>query len=325
MLERVKTWKVEFEKKYGAGSCTEIDGTNKEESELAGLINSAISPSLFSSKKLLLCRNCLPIKAGQEDLAKAILGAINAPSPDVHSVFYNTKKPDKRLSLVKSILNSGAELVDFEVPTGAMLQAWIKRRAALKGASIDDGALVKFMDFLGADTGSRPNYQANGEPYDLWQADNEMNKLVAYSSRISTKNVELLFKPYTPTNIFSIADGMVKGNIEGALKAAEDLFDSESADDKGVAIKIVGMLAQQFKSMLLVNLLSKNKMDTSSIARLLDWSPQRASAVSRSAASFSEQQSRAVLSELSQTDIKLKSTDQNPRLMIAELIRKNKR
>jgi DNA polymerase-3 subunit delta len=325
MLERVNAWKSEFEKKYGNGSCVQIDGSNIEEGNMIAALRSAIAPSLFFSKKLLLCRNCLPTKASQDDLAEVVLQIIQSQNPDMNSVFYNTKKLDKRLSAVKTILNSGAEIVEFEVPSGYQFGAWIKRRAATMEALVDEQAVSKLVEFMGGvEAAGQTRYGQNEPAYNLWQADNELKKLAGYSKNITSKNVELLVEPQVPANIFTIADGMASGKVNQSLKAAEDLFESESVDDKGIAIKIVGMLAQQFKGILFVRLLSKKKLDNAAIARALDWTPQRTAAVSRSAANFSEDRCRRILSELSRIDLQLKSTDHSPRLLILNLINKNK-
>ena len=56
LRRKVDIWKNEFAKKYSGSSVVVLDGNKADSSELAKKIEEALAPSLFSEKKLIICK-----------------------------------------------------------------------------------------------------------------------------------------------------------------------------------------------------------------------------------------------------------------------------
>src|SRR6185436_9493787 len=63
LRQKVNIWKAEFAKKYSGTSIVSLSGENLSEVELAKKFEEVLTPSLFSSKKLIIATNVLPAKA----------------------------------------------------------------------------------------------------------------------------------------------------------------------------------------------------------------------------------------------------------------------
>ncbi len=326
LAKKIERWKEEFVKKFSNQGVTLLDKETLGYEAFMKNLEQAAMPSLFSSKRLVICKEGLPDKAGQEDLADFIDKLATESSADSFFIFYTLKNPDKRLASVKQIFKSKANFTEFSLPHGINLNGWIKAYAALLNVAMDSAAIEKLAVYLGRDLYQEKKFGGKvverKEVFDLWQAHSELLKLSNYSSKITSDIVQELVMPKISENIFELADNITKKNKGRALNLLENLFADQSSDEKSIAIKTVGLLAEQVRALLLATLLKNQNLNNEQIADALGWSSGRVFMVTKQAGGVDVEMLKRMMNDLLQIDSSLKSSDTNPKLLIDMFIAK---
>jgi DNA polymerase III subunit delta len=324
LRRKLDTWKREYAKKYSADSIVNLERSEAGESDMVGQLEQALSPSLFSSRKLVIAKDFLPAKAAEEKLGEYLLQRIQSLPKDYFLVLWQTSRPDRRLGLVKKILAAGAAVTEFELPHGMMLNGWIKAYAKTLDLSLDDSAIEELAKYLGRDFYEEK--KAGGkvierkEAFDLWQAHSEIQKLASYSKQADVAAVRALVKPKIPENVFALTDELARKNRKGSLQILEQLLGQPAADEKSATIKIIGLLAEQVRGMLVVKVLHEEGKSSQEIADALGWSSGRVFITSKNASVQNTGHLKRMLTQLTEIDSKLKSSEDNPKLLIDQFI-----
>jgi len=318
MQRKVDLWRAEFAKKYSSTSITIIDGETCPPHELVKNLQQAVAPSLFSSKKLIIVKDGLPNKADQKELADAIIKTVDELSKDFFLVFWQTKKLDKRLGVTKQILKANFTVNEFNLPHGQELTSWIKTQVKLMGSAIEPEAADRLGEFLGRDLFEEK--KAGGrvierkEVFNLWQGYSEIQKLASFSKNITVADVELLVKPKLPENVFALSDQILNKNKAGALQVFETLMSTLGSDERSSILKIVGLLSEQVRGLIMVSKLSG--LSQVDIAEKLGWSSGRVFMVAKHARNSDVAKLAKLLNKLMHIDVSLKSSDLNPKLLL---------
>lgn len=326
LRRKIDLWKTEFAKKYSAQAVSFFDGAELSEADLIKNLQDQLAPSLFSSKKLIIIRDGLPTKATQTALIDFVLG-LSVPK-DFLLVFWQTSKLDGRLGFTKKFLASGVNVNEFILPHGTALNAWIKAMAKNLRVEITDEAAGLLAEFLGRDLFEEK--KAGGrvvdrkEAFDLWQVNSELSKLAANTEKIEAQTVRSLVKPKIPDSVFRLSDSLASKNQIESFNALNNYLETSTGDEKSAFIKVIGLLAEQFRSLLLINLLIAEKLDNATIAERLGWSSGRVFVVSKNASNFSVEKLKTMLGQLLLIDQKMKSSDTSPRLLVDLFIAQTK-
>ena len=302
MQGKINLWRGEFVKKYSAESIVLIEGENAPEQELSDQLRQALSPSLFSAKKLIIVHNGLPLETVWQLMD-------NLPK-DYFLVFWQSKKLDKRLSFYKQLIKK-VKVTEFHLPHGRALNSWIKSKAPELGAEIDDRAAELLAVYLGRDLSDKDR-----EVFNLWQAYNELLKLTSFNKKITAEHVRLLVNPKLPENVFALSDRILEKDKQAAIVAFEEFLSQSTSDEKFAIIKIIGLLSEQLRSLILVHFLKQNRLSQQEMADRLGWSPGRVFIILKHSANTSHERLKSLLSSLLSIDLAVKSTDQNPRLLM---------
>lgn len=322
MHRKVQVWKKEFAKKHSQDTIHFYDTETFEENDLKSKLEEAISPSLFSSKKLLILKNVLP---GSESFQNFILELMTKITTDCFVVFWQTKKLDGRLSFTKEI-GKIVTINQFPLPHGNSLNAWISQEARNMDLRMDEQAIEQLAQSLGRDLYEEK--KAGGrvvdtkEAFNLWQAYHELTKLRSFKESISKQDVISMVKPRISENVFVLADAILKKEKQQALSTFENLLQASSLDEKSTIIKLTGLLAEQLKGILFVSMLKQQGLGQSDMAETLGWSPGRIFVVTKQAALANSQKVMNLLKMLQDIDLSLKSTDSNPKLLFNLFITK---
>lgn len=308
---KIDLWKEEFAKKYSSSGIVFFDGEKLDQNELIKKLEEAMTPSLFSNIKFIIAKNVLPTKATQESLAESLTIIIEKIPKDYYLVFWQTAKLDQRLKVVKKILTLPIKVTELKLPVGNELTQWLMTEAKRLGASFEPSAVEKLAKFLGRDLVE----DKKSPPYDLWQAQNELEKLVSFSKQINADQVEQLIKPRLPDNVFALSDSIVNKQEQQAFTILEELLTAGS-DEKSSIIKIVGLLAEQLKALISVSLLSARRKGQDEMAEILGWTPGRVYINVKLAKNLDMAKARKLLALLLKIDQSLKSSDTDPKLLI---------
>lgn len=312
LRRKIEHWKAEFAKKYSAQAITFLDGSQLAEVDLIKQLETQLAPSLFSSKKLIILRDALP-----NDYCLTLPGKVPA---DFFIVFWQSKKLDGRLGFTKKFLVSGINVQEFVLPHGTALNVWIKNTAKTMEAGITDQAADLLAQYLGRDLFEEKKFGGKiverKEAYDLWQVYSELSKLSTNSSTIDPALVQAMVRPKVPDSVFVLSDNLASGKVKAAFQSLENYLQTAAGDEKTAFIKVIGLLAEQFRSLLLVSLLMDQNLDNAAIAEKLGWSTGRIFILSKHAKNFSVKTLKRLLAQLLVIDTKIKSSDANPRLLV---------
>lgn len=308
MRRKVEHWKAEFVKKYSVAGIVIIDTLEQLEEVLA--------PTLFAAQKLIILKDVMD---------EHLFDLIERLPKDYFLMLWQTKKLDRRLSLVKKLFSLKINFVEFKLPHGKELNVWIEREAKLLGVKIDPEAIEKLAQFLGRDLFEEKKLGGKvverKEAFDLWQVSTELSKLAARTSHIKVSDVTSLVSPKVSENIFALSDAVINREQKKAQALFETLISQTPGDEKTALIKILALLGEQIRSQLLVGTLSSQRLDNAAIAQNLGWSAGRVFVTLRHYR-HNPDELKKLLSKLLKIDEQLKTSDLNPRLLLNLFIAK---
>jgi len=178
--------------------------------------------SMFDEKKLIILENIFNNKDFQENFFEYAKKNKLKDNQDVIVVLPQEGK--LALTGLKSQLSLSEE---FKPLTGTQLVNWVKDRI-----NINQGAVQKLISFVGNN---------------LWQLDNEINKLVSYKTnqQINQEDVDLLVKAKMDVNIFKTIDALAQKDKKTALR-----FLHEHLEQGENEIYLFSMFVYQMRTLL---------------------------------------------------------------------------
>jgi len=327
LKRKLDHWKVEFAKKYSPQAVIFLDASELSETQLIQTLQQELTPSLFASKKLLIIRDALPKKAEpayaeasagrQEKLCERLLDLPNTAPKDYFIVFWQTTKPDGRLKFTKQF-KTLVNVTEFELPHGLLLNQWIQAMSKTLGVAITDRAADRLAQFLGRDLFEEKRVGGRvvdrKEAFDLWQVYSELLKLASNTDNIDIEQVNQLVQPKTSDSVFALTDQMIAKNQKGTFEALENFLATSTTEEKTTFIKIIGLLSDQLRSLLVVGLLQKQSLSNDQIADKLGWSSGRVFITAKNLRAVSIPKLKSLLFELLTIDYRIKSSDANVKL-----------
>ena len=192
--------------------------------------------SMFAEKKLIVLKNVFESKEFQEDFLEEIK---NIEGLKDIVIVYESSSADKRIKIFKS-LEKIAKCQEFEFLSPISLRKWISQEFEKNKNKIDLDALDLLIGFVG---------------HDLWQMENEINKLSNYKigSTIKKSDVQLLVKPNISNDIFKTIEALASKDKKTAL----DLLHKQ-IDGGDFPLYLLTMIAYQFKNLLIIKENPKN-------------------------------------------------------------------
>ena len=178
--------------------------------------------SMFDEKKLIILENIFNNKDFKKNFFEYAKKNKLKDNQDVIVVLPQEGK--LALTGLKSQLSLSEE---FKPLTGTQLVNWVKDRI-----NINQGAVQKLISFVGNN---------------LWQLDNEINKLVSYKTnqQINQEDVDLLVKAKMDVNIFKTIDALAQKDKKTALR-----FLHEHLEQGENEIYLFSMFVYQMRTLL---------------------------------------------------------------------------
>ncbi|MFZ2970559.1 MAG: DNA polymerase III subunit delta [Minisyncoccia bacterium] len=286
IAEKIRGKKKDFGKKYGEMNIHEIDWKNDSSSEqdkLTNLQTGLVSESLFSSDKLLIFKNVFfssrpkenkrpgageNEKESEEEKSEKeemILKYLKNPKGGLE-VYFLENSIDKRKKVFKELFklekNNIAEVKEFSVPEKYNLDRWLEKRIEKHGGNIKKDALNILAISLGRGLAQKDKKGKMVQSYNLWEADNEIGKLVnfCFGREIAKEDVEFLVRSKVDMNIFSLTDSIsLKNKSEAVLLLNMQI-------EMGLnEIYILTMLTRQFRNLLIIKNLLEEGLSSSRI------------------------------------------------------------
>ena len=255
--------------------------------------------SFLSNKKVIIIKNIESIKYDD-----------NKKSFDHLIKYINNPSEDNLLIIEAHKLNNTTKI-----------SKELKKVCTYQELKIDSKTFIKnyFKDYK-IDT-ITINYFINKCLDDLEKINQECLKLINYKEKgstiekedIDTVVVEKLGDPQDLT--FSFTKSLAEKDIKNALKKYNELLNYNIEP-----ISIIGLLGSQFRIIYQVKIMSKDKLNDNQIADILNVKPYRVTKTKELIRFYSEDDLLNLMQELAKIDLRVKSEDIDPNLLIELLI-----
>ncbi|MBC1501122.1 DNA polymerase III subunit delta [Listeria weihenstephanensis] len=266
-----------------------------EETAIEQVVEEAETIPFFGDRRLIIASNPTFLttektKSKIEHRTARLEDYLNEPVDYSILVFVaRVEKLDERKKLTK-LIKKQATIIDAKRPNEAELRKWLQGVTDANEFQMDNAATNRLIELTGGQ---------------LTTAMNELDKLMLYKldeRAIHTTDVESLVVRSLEQNIFLLLDKMIALDISGALSIYYDLL-----KQKEEPIKILALIASQFRLLTQIKLLEKQGFSQQQVAQKLKVHPFRVKVGARQAKSFSYQELTATLERLAQMDFEMKT------------------
>lgn len=257
--------------------------------DLTLVIEDADSYSLFSSKKIIVCKNSFffTSKKGAIDHNTELLEKyIENPNDDVILIFtVVSDKLDTRKKIVKLFNNIG-KVIECKKP--ANLKSVVKEM--FENYEISDGNINLLLDRVGNN---------------LSILNQEIDKIKLYKGnnlKVESEDILILTPEYIEPDIFEFVNSMVQKDKEKALKIYHEmLLQGEEP------IKIIVILANQFRLLFQVKELTSKGYSEADIASILEVHPYPVKLAREKSREYNRKELLSFLEKLADLDINIKT------------------
>ncbi len=280
-----------------------------EETPIEVAIEDAETFPFMGEKRLVILQNPIFLtsekqkgKAVEHNLAR-LEAYLAEPAPYSVLVFSAPyEKLDERKKITKE-LKRKATIVEAKRLNEHDLKAWIKERAAGNGVQIDDGAIELMLTLSGTN---------------LSMLASEVDKLSLYAgdaSKVDVAMVDKLVARSLEQNIFVLIEKVVQRRIEEALRIYHDLLKQNEEP-----IKILALLAGQFRLLYQVKELSRKGYGQQQIAGVLKAHPYRVKLAAGQARHFSDEELAGIMKMIANADYQMKTGGMKKELLIEMIL-----
>lgn len=307
--QRLSFYQEGFKKKYDPQglNVVHLDGETITLDEL----RKNVGQVGFLAKKRFIVITNLIAKNKKKSLQKEVVEYLDTDWSDDNVLIFleetnQTKKKKKAKTtrtaspLMNRLLKEKSE--EFPLLTGTQLNTWVRDAIQNRGGRIESGALTELVGLVGTD---------------LWAMVSEINKLINYSGTkgITVAAVRELVKAKFDDNIFHLTDALASRNAKVSFKLLQDQIAVGSNE-----LYILTMLIRQFRILLQARELIDTEPNHYTVASRLQIPPFIAQKAIRDAQKFTLDELKGIYQQLLQIDMKIKSTQEDPRLMFDLLI-----
>lgn len=268
--------------------------------------------SMFAEKKLIILENVFGVaKAStskeekevkdsefQKELLENIKGLEEIK--DI-IVIYEDKMPDKRTKLFKSLIKQ-AKCQESAYLQPAALKSWVVAEFTKNKVRINYDAIDLLISFV---------------KNDLWQMENEINKLSNYRSAdcVTKADVELLVKPNIENEIFKTIDALASKDKKQALFLLH-----KHIEDGDAPLYLLSMVSYQFKNLLIIKELQDAQNSYPMVVKKSGIHPFVAQKSYYLCNQFSSEKLKKIYQKIFQIDLDIKVGKIEPELALDLLI-----
>ena len=322
---KVSAWTEAFRRKHGQNGIVTLDLRDSSDDPIRAFEAALSSGGLFATTRLVIVRSLFQQKA---DLQEQFLGVSESVGSDVFVIFWESDPVRKNLKSYKKLVGwqkSGrARIEEFTLPQGTALTGFITKEAGKRSLKLIVEALHALVERVGGGPDQLRSW-SEAPSYNSWQIISEIEKLAAYSSGkpIGEAEVAALVGRTVDENIFSLTEAIGVKDLPRSLHKLDELLEASAGslqEEKSQALAIVGALASQFSSLLILRSSVDSGESQAKIASQMNWSPWRLRSLSRLMRYYSEAVLQESLKGLLAIDKKLKSTALPPSSLLADFL-----
>lgn len=215
----------------------------------------------------------------------------------------NTYKSSKWNSFIKLIEKHG-NAVNLKKLSRLSLEKQIINWAKKLNLNISQNSIEKLIEYCGDD---------------LLNLRSELEKLSAFvdNREITEDDIELLVSKKAEANVFDLTKSVSQNNYDRALKILHVLLEK-----KEEPVAILSLLASNYIDMYRVKVAKNSGVPTNQIAELFDYKRKefRLNLASKACDNYSVKDLRKYISFLKEIDLKLKSSKDDNKILLEELL-----
>ncbi len=247
--------------------------------------------SLFSEKKVVVCKNCKFLTGSREsdinhDIEK-LIAIINSQIDNILILTTISDKLDERKRIVKE-LKKKVNVKQFNKLKYNELVLFVEKELKNSNYKISKNSIKLFLDIVGTNLGV---------------VVNEIDKLKLYkldSKEINDSDIKNISSKVINDNIFDLVDAVVKRDVEKALEIYDDLLILNEEP-----IKLIVVIANQFRLIYQTKVMFKLGYSEIDISKHLGVHPYRIKLANNII--ISEKNLLKYLEKLADLDIKIKT------------------
>ncbi len=312
--QKLKAIKEKFKTSDKSGvNLIVLDG---EKTPIKNICKEILTAPFLHEKKLIVIENLIKKKNAAHDEIIKLIEKDQIPKSSI-IVFWEEGDVPQNTKIFK-ILNRPKYAENFPPLKEAALEKWLKKEIEKRKNKIETQALKLLINYVGND---------------LWQMTNEIEKLTAYAKSkkdkqniVTVSDINLLVKSKLDDNIFNLIDALGNKNKKLFIKLLDEQFQSGL-----FAGQIIGMLARQLKILLQIKELLQNEYPFISyydpaihqkIAKELNLHPYVVRKAIYQSKNFSIEKLKELRKDLISVEIKLKTSQIDPELLLDLFISK---
>ena len=219
---------------------------------------------------------------------------------------------DKRLTKSKKVLQISTNK-EFPSPDNNSAAKWILDHAKKLEIKIESSATIELVQRLMGDTkASLP----------VLACHNELLKLSSFANgdAITSDMVKELTPQDLNIDMFKLLDHIANHQKPQAVNLIQRYYESTSEDEKALTIRLVALLSDQLRNLLLTKQLQSQNMTEQEILNQTGWKSGRLFIMKKLSGSFKEPQLHSALTKLYSLDKELKSSTLPPRVIVDMII-----
>lgn len=268
-------------------NCQTFHVNHIRESDISPIISASQTMPFMSDRRVIIVKGAEGLNDAQ---SLEMLEYVKNPCPAASLILIaNTGKIDKKSALFSELEKKGCSFA-FNSLSKKELPLWIKTEIKNRGKDISNEAVA---------------YLINAAGEGLMDLKGEIDKLTLFvgdKKIIDLSDVETVVSDIKMNSIFDFTDSVGKKDFKAALKALDKII-----ADGEIPIKILGMIARQFRILLKIKTLKKRNTPQNKLASLAGVSPYFLDNYIKQVSRFTEDELLAVFNKLHKTDIALKS------------------
>jgi len=272
------------------------------------IISAAETFPFLSARRLVVLKNSGLMQIGKKDASEKLAGYITDMPDTTIILFIEThKQPDKRSKLYKTVVSGGFS-AEFTTPAESELVTWITKYLTSEGIGIKPGAAQALLRHIGI---------GSGEDGIMETLYTEVQKLAAFKNAgeiVDIYDIEQLCTQSIEGKIFSLVKEIGTKNLN-ALLSLSNLITLKEAP-----LMILGMIARQFRLMLMCKGLRDKGTTPSEISKISGLRDFMVNDYLRQGANFSESALINALSDVLDAEVNIKTGKMADRLAIETLI-----
>lgn len=252
----------------------------------------------FSQYRVLVIENSEKYFAASKKRSpeeeEVIIGYLDNINQSCCLVFSMFDKPDSRKKVFKKVRETGL-VVEFDCLKGAQLSRWLKNRVAELDRRIDNDALNYLITYAGND---------------LTVLEHELQKLCLFApeaKKISLEMVKMTISKTAAAGIFDLVDAVGEKRVSKAVDILREMLIAGEAP-----VYVVYMLARQYRMILSVKSLLRERVSEKQILSQLSLHPYVFQKVLSQSKNFKEEDLARGMKFLLEADVGLKNSFADP-------------